>query len=199
VPDPYAYDDEGLGALAVREAVRAIPVPRPLRAIAGAALLAAAFPAGPTALAPAVAVFALLVAPGERPRSPVWWLTPALLRAIEYGFVLCVATRAGDGGGTSALPAAYGLLVALSFHHYDLVYRVRYAGLAPPAWLSVAGGGYEVRMIVVSLLAVAGPSALRAGLAALAAVLAVLFVGESVSAWTRWLAAQRQERSGQEE
>jgi hypothetical protein len=148
-------------------------------------------------LAPVVVAFTALVAPGERPRSAVWWLTPALLRAVEYGFVLAVAARFGGDGGHSAVPAAYGLLVALSFHHYDLVYRIRYAGLAPPAWLGIAGGGYEVRLTIVSLLAVAGPSALQWGLAALAAVLAVLFVGESVSAWRRWLAAQQP--AGQEE
>jgi hypothetical protein len=76
------------------------------------------------------------------------------------------------------------------------VYRIRYAGLAPPGWLSVAGGGYEVRMMIVALLAVAGATALQWGLAALAVALAALFVTESVSALRGWLAGQQPGRGG---
>jgi hypothetical protein len=194
--DPYAYDDEGAGALIARQGFRVIPVPRPLRVVLGGGLLALGVGLGGFFLPFAVLLFAQWVAPGERTRSAVWWLTPALLRAAEYGFVLAVAARFGGGGGPSALPAAYGLLAALSFHHYDLVYRIRYAGLAPPGWLSVAGGGYEVRMMIVALLAVAGATALQWGLAALAVVLAALFVAESVSALRSWLAGQQPGRGG---
>jgi hypothetical protein len=121
--------------------------------------------------------------PATGTRSRLWWLVPAGLRAVEYGFVVAVADVVGNG----ALPAAYALLVALSVHHYDLVYRVRYARLVPPWWLAVAGGGIEVRMLLVGLLALAGAPALRLGLAVLAAMLAVLFVAESGTAWARWL------------
>jgi len=185
-PSRRLYDDDGVLAAVVRRAVPALPGARPARALAGIGCLAAGVAAGGGWPAVAVVLFVLLAVPGERRRSAVWWLVPALLRAAEYGFVVALAARAGE----HALPAAYALLAALSFHHYDLVYRVRYARLAPPRWLSAAGGGFEVRMLLVALVAVAGGSALRAGLTGLAVLLAALFAGESVRAWARWLAAQ---------
>jgi Family of unknown function (DUF5941) len=186
MPEPHPYEDAGALAIALRRAVPTLPGPRPARALVGGALLAAGVAVGPAALVVAVLAFAVLAAPGERRRSALWWLVPALLRAAEYGMVVAVAAASS---GAHALTAAYALLAALSFHHYDLVYRMRYARLAPPRWLSVAGGGFEVRMLVIALVALGGGAALTAALAALAAVLASLFVAESVRAWWQWLAA----------
>ncbi|MFL6139014.1 MAG: DUF5941 domain-containing protein [Frankiaceae bacterium] len=191
MPELAAYDDGGALAAALRRAVPALPGARPARALAGLALLAAGVAIGPGALVVAVVALVLLAVPGERRRSALWWLVPALLRAAEYGMVVAVAARAGHDAphAAHALPAAYALLAALSFHHYDLVYRMRYARLAPPRWLSVAGGGFEVRMLVIALVALGGGPALAPVLAALAGALAALFVVESVGAWWRWLAA----------
>jgi hypothetical protein len=49
--------------------------------------------------------------------------------------------------------------------------------------LRLVGGGWDVRLLVVGLLAAVG--LLDYGLAVGAAVLGVLFVGESVAGWLR--------------
>ncbi len=40
-----------------------------------------------------------------------------------------------------ALPAAFGLVAAVAYHHYDTVYRIRGGAGAPPAWLVRTIGG----------------------------------------------------------
>jgi Family of unknown function (DUF5941) len=106
------------------------------------------------------------------------WAVPSLLRAAEYGCVLWLGAIAGR----SSLPAAFALLGVVAFRHYDLVYRLRYRGAVPPAWVGLASLGWEGRLILVWVLLVAG--ALPAGMFALAGVLAVALVGESIASWT---------------
>ncbi|CAM5629531.1 CDP-alcohol phosphatidyltransferase family protein OS=Streptomyces alboniger OX=132473 GN=CP975_31200 PE=3 SV=1 [Streptomyces alboniger] len=60
------------------------------------------------------------------------WLVPPFFRAAEYGTVLVLAAKADVNG---ALPAAFGLVAAVAYHHYDTVYRIRGGAGAPPAWL----------------------------------------------------------------
>lgn len=40
-----------------------------------------------------------------------------------------------------ALPAAFGLVAAVAYHHYDTVYRIRGDAGAPPQWLVRTVGG----------------------------------------------------------
>jgi hypothetical protein len=105
------------------------------------------------------------------------WLLPAAVRAGEYGLVLWLGWRA------DALPSAFALLAALAYRHYDLVYRMRYQRVPPPAWLSVAGLGWDGRAMVLAAAALAGVYGPVA--TALAAWCAVLFVGESAAGWVR--------------
>jgi hypothetical protein len=108
------------------------------------------------------------------------WIVPPLLRALEFG-ALVALTAWSDRG---ALPACYALLAVLAFHHYDTAYRLRHQGLAPPDWVRLAGGGWEGRLIVVVILAIAG--VLEVGLIVLAAGLGLLYVGEAASSWARF-------------
>lgn len=107
------------------------------------------------------------------------WLLPPLLRAGEYGFVLALGIRAGP----SALPVIYGLLAAVAFHQYDIVYRLRHQRVAPPRWVTWLGGGWDGRMLLVALLFAVG--LLESGAVALAVWCAALFVPESIASWVR--------------
>jgi hypothetical protein len=107
------------------------------------------------------------------------WSVPGLLRVGEYSGYVWIAANAGDSGPA----AAFALIAALAFRHYDLVYRPRYQGVAPPAWLQVAAGGWEGRLVVAWVLLVAG--ALPGGMFALAAVLGAAFTAECAMSWRR--------------
>ncbi len=111
---------------------------------------------------------------------PLAWLSPPLVRAVEYGWLVAL-TAFGEPG---ALPICFALLCVLAFHHYDTAYRLRHQGLVPPAWLGAVGGGWEGRMLVASLLALAG--VLGPGLAAAAVGLAVVYAAESAASWLRF-------------
>lgn len=56
------------------------------------------------------------------------WLVPPFFRAGEYVTILVLAARADVPG---ALPAAFGLVAAVAYHHYDTVYRIRGGTGAP--------------------------------------------------------------------
>jgi hypothetical protein len=107
------------------------------------------------------------------------WTVPPLLRLIEYGGLIWIAALAGS----SSLPAAFALLCAVAFRHYDLVYRLRYRGVEPPAWVGLVGGGWDGRLAFAYVLLAL--DALPAGMFVLAGLLAAVFVGESVAGWVR--------------
>lgn len=166
------HDD---GALAAAAARRRWPVPATaLLTAATLVALAGAVrpPTGPGwAWAAGGATLALVARAGRS--GALGWLGPGLLRALEYGLALALV---GPG------PAAFALLGALSLHHYDLAYRGRLRGLAPPRWLLLALGGWELRtaaLIVAAALGVATPTA-----AALAVIVAGARVAEAAVAWT---------------
>ncbi|MFJ8673983.1 MULTISPECIES: DUF5941 domain-containing protein [unclassified Streptomyces] len=115
------------------------------------------------------------------------WLVPPLFRAGEYTTILVLAARADVPG---ALPAAFGLVAAVAYHHYDTVYRIRGGTGAPPRWLVRATGGSEGRILVVTVLAaLLSPSGFTIALTALAVVLALLVLVESIRFWV--VAAQQ--------
>lgn len=109
------------------------------------------------------------------------WLVPPLFRAAEYGTVLILAGKAEVNG---ALPAAFGLVAAVAYHHYDTVYRIRGNAGAPPRWLVRASGGHEGRtLMVVVLAALLSASQFVVALTVLAVAVALLVLVESIRYW----------------
>lgn len=109
------------------------------------------------------------------------WLVPPLFRAAEYGTVLVLAAQADVNG---ALPAAFGLVAAVAYHHYDTVYRIRGDAGAPPAWLVRAIGGHEGRTLLVTVLAaVLSASQFTVALTVLAVAVALVVLVESIRFW----------------
>lgn len=109
------------------------------------------------------------------------WLVPPFFRAAEYGTVLALAVKAEVNG---ALPAAFGLVSAVAYHHYDTVYRIRGNAGAPPAWLVRAIGGHEGRTLLVTVLAaVLSASQFTVALTVLAVAVALVVLVESIRFW----------------
>ncbi|MGI5404227.1 DUF5941 domain-containing protein [Streptomyces sp. CA-135486] len=109
------------------------------------------------------------------------WLVPPVFRAAEYGTVLALAARAEVNG---ALPAAFGLVAAVAYHHYDTVYRIRGGTGAPPHWLVRAIGGHEGRALAVALLAaLVTDTDFTTALTALAVAVALVVLVESIRFW----------------
>ncbi|MFD5320241.1 DUF5941 domain-containing protein [Streptomyces sp. NPDC127098] len=119
------------------------------------------------------------------PRRPFDWLLPPLFRAGEYLTVLILAADAADHGVNGALPAAFCLVAASAYHHYDTVYRLRGGAGAPPRWLVQATGGHEGRVLVVAAFAAlwATGAGFTTALSVLAGGLALLVLGESIRFW----------------
>ncbi|MHA5051437.1 DUF5941 domain-containing protein [Streptomyces sp. SD15] len=109
------------------------------------------------------------------------WMVPPFFRAAEYLTVLVLAANAEVNG---ALPAAFGLVAAVAYHHYDTVYRIRGNAGAPPHWLVRAIGGHEGRTLLVTVLAALLTGAqFKVGLTALAVAVALLVLVESTRFW----------------
>jgi hypothetical protein len=143
---------------------------------------AVAIGGGDTPHGVAAAVLALVVllcgaSSGSPPRPKLRWAEMPLLRGTEYMALIWIAALEGP----DAYPAAFALLAALAFRHYDLVYRLRHRGTVPATWVSALSGGWDGRIVVAFLLLVAG--ALPAGYFVVAAVLGVAFVGEAAYGW----------------
>ena len=130
----------------------------------------------------AAIVWAVLAggASGGRPVSgALRWAVPPALRAIEFGGLLWIAAVAGP----SSYPAAFALLFAVAFHHYDIVYGTRHRGRPMTGPLQAVAGGWDGRLLAAVVLLLAG--ALPEAFYAAAIVLGVLFVSESVIEWRR--------------
>ncbi|UXY24745.1 CDP-alcohol phosphatidyltransferase family protein [Streptomyces cynarae] len=114
-------------------------------------------------------------------KGPLDWLVPPLFRAAEYGTVLVLAAKSGVNG---VLPAAFGLVAAVAYHHYDTVYRIRGDAGAPPHWLVRAIGGHEGRTLLVTVLAATLTAAqFKVALTALAGYVALVVLVESIRFW----------------
>ncbi len=189
-------------------AARALRAPaRKLPALLGApaaALLAVALILLTAALAPFGGPWPVVAALGyaalsglavARPLTgPLDWLVPPLFRAAEYGTILVLAARAETDG---ALPAAFGLVAAAAYHHYDTVYRIRGGTGAPPAWLVRAVGGQEGRVLAVTAAALLPATGFTIALTALAAVIALAVLIESVRFWVSSGAPAVHDESGE--
>jgi phosphatidylglycerophosphate synthase len=155
-----------------------------LIALAGTAVLVATLFSG-AAWAPVAGAFVYAIAAGQALSHPLKgsldWLVPPLFRAAEYCTVLILAAKAEVNG---ALPAAFGLVAAVAYHHYDTVYRIRGNAGASPAWLVRAIGGHEGRTLLVTVLAAAlTASQFPVALTVLAVAVALLVLVESIRFW----------------
>jgi hypothetical protein len=179
------YRDDGPVARAIGAALgSAVPLSPAVLLGAGAvplfALIAIYGGDAPDLVAGAAIGWAVLtgaVAAGRPHTDRLRWAVPPLLRAIEYGSLLWLGALAGGAGPA----AAFVFLAVVTFHQYDIVYRLRFQGTPPPRGLGDAAGGWEGRMILAYVLLVAG--ALPAGLYVLAGLLAVLLAAESLHSW----------------
>ncbi|MCX4705001.1 DUF5941 domain-containing protein [Streptomyces sp. NBC_01373] len=176
--------DNGPLASLVARATRARLGAPLLVALAGTAVLAVSLFSGVT-WAPVVGAVVYTVTAGQalyRPlKGALDWLVPPLFRAAEYGTVLVLAAQADVNG---ALPAAFGLVGAVAYHHYDTVYRIRGNAGAPPAWLVRAIGGHEGRTLLVTVLAaVLSASQFKVALTVLAVAVALVVLVESIRFW----------------
>jgi hypothetical protein len=183
-PEPIpVYRDDGPLALALGSLAPAM-VPAPLLILAALVplLAVAAFAGTDVSDAVAVGVVAWVVITAgassrSSPHARFGWAEPPLLRATEYSALIWIAGVEGP----HAYPAAFALLAALTFRHYDLVYRLRHRGVVPARWVSALGGGWDGRLVVALLLLLLG--ALPAGYYVAAAVLGAAFAGEAAYGW----------------
>jgi phosphatidylglycerophosphate synthase len=176
-------DSGPIAALVSRGFGRVIGAPAVV-ALAGVLVLAVALFSGVT-WAPVAGAVVYAVTSGQAVSRPLKgaldWLIPPLFRAAEYGTVLILAAHADVNG---ALPAAFGLVAAVAYHHYDTVYRIRGNAGAPPAWLVRATGGHEGRTLLVTVLAaLLTASQFKVALTALAVAVALVVLVESIRFW----------------
>ncbi|MFE0738039.1 DUF5941 domain-containing protein [Streptomyces sp. NPDC058855] len=180
--------DSGPLAELVAKAGRRLPASAPLAALLGAALMIAGallLPFGDPRLIAVAAGYAVLagLAVARPLKGALDWLVPPFFRAAEYTTVLVLAARSDV---PHALPAAFGLVAAVAYHHYDTVYRIRGGTGAPPSWLVRVIGGHEGRTLLVAVLA-----ALLAdrgddftpAVTALAGAVALVVLVESIRFW----------------
>jgi phosphatidylglycerophosphate synthase len=179
---------EAVAAVFRRPALR-LPgfLPFVLALAGGAAVVATASFAPLDGPWPVVAALVYVVTSGLAVARPLGgaldWLVPPLFRAAEYGTVLVLAARSDVNG---ALPAAFGLVSAVAYHHYDTVYRIRGGTGAPPRLLVRAIGGHEGRTLLVTVLAavlVTRSSGFALALTVFAAVVALVVLMESIRFW----------------
>ena len=160
----------------------------PLLAFAGAVVMVAAALFTPYGGWLTVGAAAGVRGPGSglavsRPlKGALDWLVPPVFRAAEYCTVLVLAARSDV---PHAVPAAFGLVSAVAYHHYDTVYRIRGGTGAPPQWLVRTIGGHEGRTLVVAVLAAVliHGSGFTTALTALAAAVALVVLVESIRFW----------------
>ncbi|MET9364326.1 DUF5941 domain-containing protein [Streptomyces sp. NPDC006632] len=177
------------GPLAHLVAARAprIPGAPVVAAVGAAALIAAALtqPVGGSQMIVAAVFYAILsgLAVAGPLKGALDWLVPPLFRVAEYCTVLVLAARSDVNG---ALPAAFGLVSAVAYHHYDTVYRIKGGSGAPPQWLVRVIGGHEGRTLVVTVLAAVLATRgtdFTLALTALAAAIALVVLVESIRFW----------------
>ncbi|MET9607715.1 DUF5941 domain-containing protein [Streptomyces sp. NPDC006512] len=168
-----------------------VPGKRPDRAAVWLAAAGAVLMAGgaatrdfgdPWLIGTAVAYATLSAAALARPlKGPLDWLIPPLFRFAEYVTVLALAAKSDVPG---ALPAAFGLVAAVAYHHYDTVYRIRGGSGAPPHWLVRTTGGHEGRVLLTVVLAtVLARDAFPVALTATAVFVALVVLVESIRFW----------------
>ena len=112
------------------------------------------------------------------PKESFHWAVPPLVRLGEY------ATLAWLAAIDDAVPAAFALIAALTFRHYDLVYRLRHRAEVPPAWLNRLAAGWDGRVIIAWVLLALGT--LPAAMYVWAGLLGAVSVAEAAVSWRRF-------------
>jgi len=183
------YRDDGPLARALG---RPLPVPALALLLAGVgALLAAIAIRGGEAshsLAGAVLAFVVLtvgLTSGHWPRASLHWAVPPLVRLGEYAALIWIAAIAGG----PAPAAAFALLAALAFRHYDLVYGLRHRADVPPPWLNGLAAGWDGRLVIAWLLLILG--ALPTGFFVWAGLLGAAELAATMSAWRHFERGRR--------
>jgi hypothetical protein len=128
----------------------------------------------------------LVVLPRPSGRGRFAWQVPGLLIAVETAALLLAA-----GTNTGARAAAYAWLVAVCWHAYDNVYRLRETGRGTPVALVRATLGVEGRVVVLALIGGFSDNPAPFLLAG-AFVLLVAYVVESALAWRAGAASAHQ-------
>ena len=186
LPDSVAvYRDDGPVARLIGRTLGSVPLPAMALLVlgAGAILALAAFAGsdaslGVTAAGVAVLLLTFGITTVRYPKPSFHWAVPSLVRIGEYAALAWLAATA------DALPAAFALIAALTFRHYDLVYRLRHRAELPPRWLNRLAAGWDGRVIIAWLLLALG--ALPAAMYAWAALLIAVSVAETVVSWRRF-------------
>jgi hypothetical protein len=189
------YRDDGPLALAIGRTLGArLAVPGMVLLLLGpgVVLALAAFAGRDVSVGAAGAAVAWLVLTlgtscGRWPKESFHWAVPSLVRLGEY------ATLAWLAAIDDAVPAAFALIAALTFRHYDLVYRLRHRAEVPPAWLNALAAGWDGRVVIAWLLLALG--ALPAAMYVWAGLLGAVSLAETVVAWRRF---ERERRSAGE-
>jgi hypothetical protein len=137
-------------------------------------IVAAQLDPGPVALTAAAAVPSLH--DPARLNGRFLWTLPPALRLVEYAAVLLLTWVVEP----AATVAAFAMLFAVAFHHYDDLYGVLNRLAQPFPKLRRLGLGVDGRVLLVAVLGLLGATVLRPGLWVAAAALAALFVGYAV-------------------
>jgi Family of unknown function (DUF5941) len=170
-------------ALGARNRMPALPAMLLLLLGVGAILALAAFVGrdaslGLTAAAVAWLLLTLGTTSARWPKHSFHWTVPSFVRVGEYATLAWLAATA------DAVPAAFALIAALTFRHYDLVYRLRHRAELPPRWLNRLAAGWDGRVVIAWVLLAAG--ALPAAMYVWAGLLGAVSVAESVVSWRRF-------------
>jgi hypothetical protein len=116
---------------------------------------------------------------GRASRWRLGWQLPGLLVAAETAAVVIALVDVPD----PARWVGYAWLAAVTWHRYDLIYRLRETGRAPAAWVAWATLGAPIRIALLLVAwAVGWPVAAIMGWGALA--LGCAYAAETVLAWT---------------
>lgn len=181
------YRDDGpVSMLVGRTFGRVVPLDGlPLTLLGGlvvAAVLAAAEAplAGEAAVTAAAFVLLAGARSGDDEAGALAWLVPPLLRAVEYSFLVALTARVEP----DAMPLCFAFVTVVALHHYDAVYRLRHQHAAPPAWIGLVGGGWDGRLLLASLFALAG--ILEWALLVASVALALVYTAESAASWLRY-------------
>jgi hypothetical protein len=182
-PDPaLVLRDDGPSARSLGRLGAALPVPAPVLAfLALVPVLVVAIVGDASDVTAGLVLLWVVViggaSRGARRRPRMLWAATPLMRLTEYVTLIWIVAL----DGASAYPAAYALIAALTFRHYDLVYRLRHSGVPPAPWINALSLGWEGRLVLAYLLLVLG--LVPAGVYAMAVVLGVAFVAEAVHGW----------------
>lgn len=109
---------------------------------------------------------------GRGPRGRLGWMAPSVARFTEMTLLLAVAWP-------EIGPAAYALLAASAWRHYDVIYRIRSQGVLPdrPGWILLLGT--EGRILVGAGLTLVGVGTWYW----FALYVALVAVGDSLVSW----------------